>query len=82
VESTQRIGEIRRVDREAPTKQYGEKQKRGDTSGGQPNSPEEPHDIVELTPGSPPAEAPAAPPTQRITAPAPQVPERHIDIKV
>jgi len=80
VEGTQRIGEVRRVDREAQTKQYDGKNDRG-KHGGQPESSEEPHDIIDLSAATSPTTA-ADPLPLRSTAPAPPETERHIDIKV
>ena len=81
----QRIGAIQRVDRDAPTKQYHDKNGRGKRDGrsdGLPPSLDVPQDIVDLSPGVTTNDDAGPPPPQRVVTSPSQEPERHLDIKV
>jgi hypothetical protein len=76
----ERIGALRRVDRDAQPRNSGEKE-RGARQDAQPDSFDVPHDIVDVTPptaSGAPLHLPKPPPT----LPAAPEAERHLDIQV
>lgn len=81
----QRIDAIRRVERDAPSKQPGDKDGRGkrdDNPDSGAHEHEVPHDIVDVHPVGAPGEVPAHPQVLRPAAPTPPDTERHLDIQV
>lgn len=80
--TTNRIGEVRRVEREMPPKHPGEDGRRGKRDGhSTAGSPQEsPHDVIDIS--APAGDDPVRPPTLRPPGAAPLEPEHHLDINV
>ena len=83
--SAQRVGAIRRVERDSPTKQPGEKNFRGGREGQTrpPPAPQDvPHDIVDVSPVPASVDDMDRPQTFQPANTAPPDTERHLDIQV
>jgi hypothetical protein len=81
--NSERIGEIRRVERDAPAKQGGQEKDRNgrERESGEPPVLMVPKDVVEISPAHPSSESDSSPAPRQVDSTSKDH-ERHLDIKV